>query len=154
MKCPPFLLAGIDQTGEEKNYSLESFTEYDQIILYFYPKDNTPGCTTQAQDFTALQEKFSEKNIKIIGVSPDSIKAHSNFIEKKELSLLLLSDPEKKLIEPIDAWGEKTNYGKKYFGLIRSTFLIDPKSGEIIESWKNVRAKGHVQRVCTALNLD
>lgn len=120
------------------------------LILYFYPKDNTPGCTTEACDFTSLKSKFSDYQANILGVSPDSASSHQNFIEKQQLKIDLLSDPEKSAIQSYGAWGEKKNYGKVYEGLIRSTFIINPK-GEIAASFKNVRAKGHAERVLKKL---
>lgn len=115
-------------------------------ILYFYPKDNTPGCTSEAKDFTALKDDFAKLNTQIIGVSADNVTSHERFIEKQDLDIQLISDEDKKLIEAFGAWGEKKNYGKIYFGLIRSTFLINTK-GEIIAEWRNVRAKGHAERI-------
>jgi peroxiredoxin Q/BCP len=152
MKCPQFSLSGVSKNTQEQKYSLEDFSSTPKILLYFYPKDNTPGCSNQAMDFTRLKKEFLDLGIQVVGVSPDSIKSHQNFIEKKELDILLLSDPEKELIQAIGAWGEKKNYGKTYIGLIRSTFLIDTASGEIIEEWKNVRAKGHGDRMLKLLS--
>lgn len=120
------------------------------VVLYFYPKDNTPGCTIEACDFSRLKKDFEELNAKILGVSPDSISSHQQFIDRQNLRIDLLSDPEKISIQSYGAWGEKKNYGKVYEGLIRSTFLIDPK-GRIAESFKNVRAKGHAERVLKKL---
>lgn len=153
MMCPKFSLAGVSNCTEEKLYTLENCAETEKVLLYFYPKDNTPGCSLQATEFSGLLQEFLNLGVTPVGVSPDSIKSHCNFIEKKNLEILILSDPEKNLIESIGAWGEKMNYGKKYTGLIRSTFLIDRKSGEILESWKNVRAKGHVERILKLLSV-
>lgn len=116
------------------------------IVLYFYPKDNTPGCSTQACDFTASIEDFEGMDAIILGVSPDSTKSHRNFIAKKELKITLLSDSEKETLKEYSAWGLKKNYGKEYEGVIRSTFIINPK-GEIAGTYYNVRAKGHVDRI-------
>ncbi|QVL56864.1 MAG: peroxiredoxin [Simkaniaceae bacterium] len=127
--------------------SLESF-QGKWVILYFYPKDNTPGCTTEAVDFTKLKKEHPE--IVILGVSPDTPECHKNFIEKQNLSIILLSDPDKEVLNKYGAWGLKKNYGKEYKGVIRSTFLINP-NGEIILSWKNVKAKGHAAKVFEAL---
>lgn len=145
--CPKFSLSGISSSSKKTLYTLENIAKTPKVLLYFYPKDNTPGCSIQATEFTGLLQKFLDLGVTPVGVSPDSISSHCNFIEKKNLEILILSDPEKTLIEPIGAWGEKMNYGKKYTGLIRSTFLIERNSGEILESWKNVRAKGHVERM-------
>ena len=116
------------------------------VILYFYPKDNTPGCSNQACDFTESVEHFEDMDAIILGVSPDSTKSHRNFIEKKELKITLLSDSDKETHKEYSAWGMKKNYGKEYEGVIRSTFIIDPK-GLIAGSFYNVRAKGHVDRI-------
>lgn len=116
------------------------------IVLYFYPKDNTPGCTTQACDFTSLEEEFRDLEAIVIGVSPDSIKSHKNFITKKSLSIMLLSDESKECIKSYEAWGLKKMYGREYEGVFRSTFIIDPK-GNIAKEYRNVKVKGHVQSV-------
>lgn len=121
-----------------------------KIILYFYPKDNTPGCTIEACDFSEDYEKFSEKNAVIIGISPDSVKSHANFIQKYNLKHILLSDSEKEISRIYGAWGIKKNYGKEYEGIIRSTFVIDEK-GKIIKIYKNVKAKNHAQKVLEEL---
>lgn len=117
-----------------------------KTILYFYPKDNTPGCSNQATDFTSLLDDFEELNIQIIGVSPDSADSHDKFIAKKDIGFNLIADTEKQLIQAFGAWGEKQNYGKTYEGLIRSTFLLN-EEGVIVKEWRNVRAKGHAQRI-------
>jgi peroxiredoxin Q/BCP len=144
-KAPEFSL-------KNQNENLVSLKEYigSWLILYFYPKDNTPGCTTEACDFTLLKQNFNDFNAKILGISPDSTTSHRNFIEKKNLEVDLLSDPEKLIIQSYGAWGEKKNYGKVYEGLIRSTFIIDP-DGVIAASFRNVRAKGHADRVLKKL---
>lgn len=121
-----------------------------KIILYFYPKDNTPGCTIEACDFSEDYEKFSKKNAVIIGISPDSVKSHTNFIQKYNLKHILLSDSEKEISRIYGAWGIKKNYGKEYEGIIRSTFVIDEK-GKIIKIYKNVKAKNHAQKVLEEL---
>ncbi len=133
-----------------KANSNQIMTEKDIIgqktILYFYPKDNTPGCSNQATDFTGLLGDFKAFGIQIIGVSPDSADSHDNFIAKKNIGFSLIADTEKQLISAFNVWGEKKNYGKTYEGLIRSTFLLD-EQGFIVKEWRNVRAKGHAQRV-------
>jgi peroxiredoxin Q/BCP len=116
------------------------------LILYFYPKDDTPGCTAEACDFRDNFAFLQSNDTVVAGISPDSAESHVKFIDKYSLNLTLLSDPEKKTIQDFGAWGIKKNYGKEYEGLIRSTFLIDPE-GNTVFSWRNVRAKGHVQRV-------
>ena len=116
------------------------------IVLYFYPKDNTPGCTTEAKEFSELLPEFEKLNAVVIGVSPDSPKRHCNFIEKHDLKILLLSDEEKKVIKKFGAWGIKKMYGKEYEGVIRSTFIINP-DGEVVKEYKKVKAKGHASKV-------
>jgi len=116
------------------------------IVLYFYPKDNTPGCTTEAKEFSELLDEFENLDAIVIGISPDSPKKHCNFIEKHDLSLTLLSDENKEVLKAYGAWGKKKMYGKEYEGVIRSTFIIDP-DGNIVKEYKNVRAKGHAKKV-------
>ncbi len=120
------------------------------IVLYFYPKDNTSGCTLEAKDFTCMIDQFRELNAEVIGISPDSISSHQKFIAKQELSLTLLSDPDKEALEAYGAWRLKKNYGREYMGVVRSTFLIDP-DGFIKKVWDNVRAKGHAEKVLETL---
>ena len=115
-------------------------------ILYFYPKDNTPGCTTEAKDFSAKIEEFNKLKTKVIGISKDSIKTHKNFIKKQDLKILLASDEEGKTLEKFGVWVEKNMYGRKYMGIQRSTFLIDEKL-KIIFVWEKVKVKGHVDEV-------
>ncbi len=116
------------------------------IVLYFYPKDNTPGCTTEACDFTAQMPDFSGLGAMILGVSPDSPKKHRNFIEKKELLITLLADEEKELCQSYGVWQLKKFMGREYMGVVRSTFIINP-DGEIAAIWEKVRVKGHVDVV-------
>ncbi|ARE81193.1 thioredoxin-dependent thiol peroxidase [Campylobacter helveticus] len=121
-----------------------------KVILYFYPKDNTPGCTTQACDFTQNYEAFENKNAVIIGVSPDSVKSHQNFIAKFNLKHILLSDSQKEVCKFYGAWGLKKNYGKEYEGLIRSTFVID-EEGKIAQIYSPVSVKEHALKVLESL---
>ena len=116
------------------------------VVLYFYPKDDTPGCTTEACDFTASIADFEGMDAVVIGCSPDDPASHRKFIEKHDLQVTLVSDPDRAVMEKYGAWGEKTMYGKKVTGVIRSTVLIDPK-GKIAFHWPSVRAKGHVDKV-------
>ena len=139
---------GINAQGEEKEYSLAEF-KGQRVVLYFYPKDNTPGCTQEACDFRDNFNRLTSKAA-VIGVSPDNISSHKKFQKDHGLNFILLSDPEHKLAEKYGAWGEKSMYGKKYMGIIRSTFLLD-KDGEIEKSWTNVKVKGHVDEVLNAL---
>lgn len=114
------------------------------VILYFYPRDDTPGCTKEAKDFTELKPEFDKLNTIIIGVSTDTLEAHNKFIFKHNLNLELLSDTNKTLCEFFDVWVEKNMYGKKYMGIERSTFLINP-SGEILHEWRKVKVAGHAK---------
>lgn len=116
------------------------------LVLYFYPKDNTPGCTLEARDFTCLQEEFAGLGVRILGVSRDSAESHRRFSERQSLTLTLASDPDHAVMEAYGAWREKKLYGKIGLGVIRSTFLIDPQ-GQIARIWDNVRAKGHAAAV-------
>ncbi len=120
------------------------------VVLYFYPKDNTPGCTTEALDFTAHLDEFEALGATVLGVSPDSVKKHQNFIAKKELRVTLLADEEKKVCQAYGVWQLKKNYGREYMGVVRSTFLIDP-DGIIRAKWEKVRVKGHVEAVLEKL---
>ncbi|MDY7048332.1 MAG: thioredoxin-dependent thiol peroxidase [Microcystis panniformis WG22] len=120
------------------------------LVLYFYPKDNTPGCTTEAIDFTALSPQFQQLNAVILGVSPDSEKSHCRFIEKHNLTIQLLSDTDHQLAEIYQVWGLKKFMGKEYMGIKRSTFLIDPQ-GNIAYIWSNVKVKAHAEAVLKKL---
>ncbi len=115
-------------------------------VLYFYPKDNTPGCTTEAKDFSSLLDEFEKEGAIVIGISPDSAKKHCNFIEKHGLKITLLSDENKEVLKAYGAWGPKKMYGKEYEGVIRSTFIIDP-DGNIAKEYKKVRVKEHAKKV-------
>ena len=121
------------------------------VVLYFYPKDNTKGCTMEALEFTATEDEFKEKNAVIIGVSPDSLKSHTNFRQKHDLSINLLSDTEKKVLEEYGVWQMKKMYGREYMGVVRSTYLIDPE-GKIAHVWPKVRVKCHVDNVMEKLS--
>ena len=116
------------------------------IVLYFYPKDNTPGCTTEACDFTEAQPDFEGLDAIILGVSPDSPKKHRNFIEKKDLKITLLADEDKELCNLFGVWQLKKNYGREYMGVVRSTCIIDP-DGKVAAAWEKVRVKSHVEDV-------
>ena len=116
------------------------------IILYFYPKDNTPGCSTQACDFTEALPAFEGLNAIVLGVSPDSPKKHRNFIEKKALKITLLADEEKALCHLMGIWQLKKFMGKEYMGVVRSTFIISP-DGKIASAWTKVRVKNHASIV-------
>ena len=120
------------------------------LVLYFYPKDNTPGCSTEAIDFTALSPQFQQLNAVILGVSPDSEKSHCRFIEKHNLTIQLLSDTEHQLAEIYQVWGLKKFMGKEYMWIKRATFLIDPR-GNIAYIWSNVKVKAHAEAVLKKL---
>ena len=140
-KAPDFSLP--DQN--EKTVSLSGL-KGKWVVLYFYPKDNTPGCTTEACDFTARYGEFSRLDAEILGVSPDSTKSHRNFIQKQNLGITLLSDPDHKVLEAYGAWQKKSLYGKEYMGVQRSTFIIDAQ-GRLAYIWPKVTVKGHVEEV-------
>ncbi|HIO41729.1 MAG TPA: thioredoxin-dependent thiol peroxidase [Aquifex sp.] len=149
-EVPNFCLKGIDEHGEEREFCFDQFRD-KKVILYFYPKDNTPGCTTEACDFRDNLNRFKEFGITVIGISPDSVKSHKRFREKYGLNFILLSDPDKKVAEMFGAYGEKKSYGRITKGIIRSTFYIE--NGKVVKAWRNVRAKGHVERVLKELGL-
>lgn len=128
---------------------LEDFLS-NWFVLYFYPKDNTPGCTVEAKDFSEYSPQFDALGAKILGVSPDSEKSHCKFIQKHNLSIQLLSDPEHQVCETYGVWQLKKFMGKEYMGVVRSTFLIMPNSN-IAHTWSNVRTKGHVEKVLSKL---
>jgi thioredoxin-dependent peroxiredoxin len=139
----------IAQDRDSKDISLQDF-KGRWVVLYFYPKDNTPGCTTEAIDFSSKLAEFQALNAQIIGISPDSIASHGKFITKYNLEILLLSDPEHQIAEQYEVWQLKKFMGKEYMGIIRSTFLIDP-TGNIAHIWSNVRVKDHVKKVLAVL---
>ena len=116
------------------------------VVLYFYPKDDTPGCTTEACEFTSGLKGFERLKAKVIGVSPDSPASHRAFIDKYKLGVTLLSDPDHRVLEEYGAWGKKMSAGKETTGVIRSTVIIDPK-GKIAYHWPTVTAKGHAEEV-------
>ncbi|MGB5811920.1 MAG: peroxiredoxin [Polyangiales bacterium] len=121
------------------------------VIVYFYPRDNTPGCTVEANDFNEALRKFKARGAVVLGVSKDSIASHCKFADKYSLKFPLLTDPDGKMLESYDAWGEKNMYGKKSMGIIRSTVLIGPE-GKVIKHFPKVRVKGHVNAVLEALD--
>ncbi len=120
-------------------------------VIYFYPRDDTPGCTTEANDFNKALRKLKARNAMVIGVSKDSVASHCKFADKYELKFPLLSDPAGKMLEKYGAWGEKNMYGKKSMGIIRSTVLIGP-DGKVIKHFPKVKVKGHVDEVLEALD--
>ena len=120
-----------------------------KLVLYFYPKDDTPGCTTEGLQFSALGDAFAKADTKVVGVSKDSIASHSKFAAKHGLTITLASDPEGETIEAYGAWVEKAMYGRKYMGIERSTFLID-RNGQIASVWRKVKVAGHADAVLKA----
>lgn len=144
-KAPDFKIIGSDN----KEHSLSDYLG-KTVILYFYPKDNTPGCTTEACDFRDNSANFKDKNAIIIGVSRDSIKTHSNFINKFQLPFLLLSDKDEELCKLYDVIKEKKLYGKTYMGIERSTFIINPE-GILTHEFRKVKVKDHVNEILSLL---
>lgn len=121
-----------------------------KAVLFFYPKDNTPGCTTEAKDFSELKPEFEKAGAALLGVSKDSAKKHQNFIAKHDLKVDLATDAEEDgLSDRLGVWGEKKNYGRTYMGMIRSTYLLD-EQGKILRIWPKVRVKGHAEEVLEA----
>lgn len=119
------------------------------VVVYFYPKDDTPGCTKEAQDFTCLADQFKGAGVEVIGISPDSVAAHAKFRKKYDLSVHLAADEEKAVATAYGVWVEKSMYGKTYMGVERSTFLIDGK-GKVAKAWRKVKVPGHADDVLTA----
>lgn len=144
-KAPAFTLPASDGTKVSRK-GLEG----KYAVIYFYPKDNTPGCTTEAKDFRDAAERLAQLNTVVLGVSKDSIASHCKFIDKHDLGFLLLSDESGKMLEKYDAWGEKKMYGRSFMGIIRSTVVIDP-TGKVIKHFPKVRVKGHVDAVLEVL---
>ncbi|KIQ94420.1 putative peroxiredoxin bcp [Anoxybacillus thermarum] len=145
MEAPDFTLPASN--GE--HVTLSQFRG-KYVVLYFYPKDMTPGCTTEACDFRDHHEVFEELGAVVIGISPDSIVRHKKFIEKHRLPFLLLADEKQDAAKAYDVWKLKKNFGKEYMGIERSTFLIDP-NGQIVKEWRKVKVNGHVEEVLNVL---
>jgi thioredoxin-dependent peroxiredoxin len=144
-KAPPFSLP--DESGAIVSSASLVGKPY---VIYFYPKDDTPGCTTEACDFRDNLKAFNSAKVRVLGVSPDDPKRHAKFKEKYGLNFTLLSDVDKTLIGAYGIWIKKLNYGREYMGVQRSTFIVD-KTGKIAKSWNGVRVPGHVQAVLAAL---
>ncbi|WP_038034468.1 peroxiredoxin [Thermopetrobacter sp. TC1] len=136
------------ETDTEGTIRLSDFRG-KKVVVYFYPKDNTSGCTQEAKDFSEKIAEFEKADTVIIGISPDSVRKHANFRAKHDLKVILAADPERKAIEAYDVWKEKSMYGRKYMGVERSTFLID-RDGRIARVWRKVRVKGHADEVLKA----
>lgn len=120
------------------------------VVVYFYPKDDTSGCTREAIGFSCLAEEFEKAGATVIGISPDTVEKHGKFRVKHKLTVALGSDPDHKVAESYGAWGEKSLYGKKYFGIVRSTFLIAP-DGTVARIWPKVKIEGHAEEVLAAV---
>ena len=144
-KAPAFSLAA--STGGK--VSLKDFAG-KRLVLYFYPRDDTPGCTTEAKDFQAAAKKLEKLGAAVVGISKDSIETHCKFSTKYGLSFPLLSDPEGKVIEKYGAWGEKNMYGKKSMGIVRTTVVVD-EEGVVRRVFPKVRVAGHIDKVLEAL---
>ncbi|MEH7107634.1 MULTISPECIES: thioredoxin-dependent thiol peroxidase [Bacillaceae] len=144
MQAPDFTLEA--QTGEQITLSA---LKGKNVVLYFYPKDMTPGCTTEACDFRDQHQAFSDVNAVILGVSPDPVDRHQKFVEKYGLPFLLLADADHMVAENYGVWTLKKNFGKEYMGIERSTFIID-QNGKIVKVYRKVQVKGHVEE---ALNF-
>jgi peroxiredoxin Q/BCP len=138
----------LPATGD-KTLTLADF-KGKNLIIYFYPKDNTPGCTLEGQNFRDLYKEFQKSGTEILGVSRDSLKAHENFKAKQQFPFDLLSDADEKLCKQFDVIHEKNMYGRKVMGIVRSTFLIDG-AGILRQEWRKVRVKGHVEEVLEAV---
>ena len=143
--APQFSLPG----AAGKTISLSDYAG-KSVILYFYPKDDTPGCTIEAKDFTSLAAEFDKADAIVIGMSPDSVKAHDKFAKKHALTVELAADEEKTVLEAYGVWKEKSMYGKKYMGIERATFLIDAE-GRIARIWRKVKVPGHAAEVLEAV---
>jgi peroxiredoxin Q/BCP len=143
-KAPDFELT----TGDGETVRLSKL-KGRPVVVYFYPKDATSGCTKEAQAFTALAPAFAKAGVRVIGISPDSVASHAKFRAKYDLAVELAADPERKAIEAYGAWVEKSMYGRKYMGVDRSTFLIDAK-GKIARAWRKVKVPGHAEEVLEA----
>lgn len=146
-KAPSF--EGVNQNGEA--IKLKDFSG-KKLILYFYPKDNTPGCTAESCDLNDNYESWLEKGFEVVGVSPDSEKSHLKFIDKFGLKFNLIADTEKEILQAYGAWGLKKLYGREYMGVLRKTFVID-ENGVIIEVFEKVKTKEHTNQIITALNI-
>ena len=144
-KCPKFK---ADATSD-KVISNETFKNKN-VVIYFYPKDSTPGCTSEGQDFRDNYKKFKKLNTDILGISRESIKSHENFKSKQDFPFELLSDPDEKVCKAFDVMKLKSMYGREYIGVDRSTFLVN-SAGKIIKEWRGVKVKGHALEVLNAV---
>ena len=145
MKASNFTLPSTSKNKYTLKNSLGKF-----VVLYFYPKDDTPGCTIETNDFNKLLPKFNKLNCEIYGVSKDNIKSHDKFREKYKIKFDLLSDEDTKIHKKYNVWGKKKFMGREFLGTIRTTFLID-KKGKILKTWENVKVKDHAKEVLETL---
>ncbi|QIA08989.1 thioredoxin-dependent thiol peroxidase [Draconibacterium halophilum] len=146
-KAPEF--EGKNQNGEK--IALKDFAG-KKLILYFYPKDNTPGCTAESCNLNDNYDAWLEKGFEVVGVSPDSEKSHQKFIEKFGFKFDLIADTEKEILQAFGAWGLKKNYGREYMGVLRKTFVID-EEGVIVDIFEKVKTKDHTNQIIESLNL-
>ena len=144
-KCPKF---SAEATSEQV-ISNQTYKDKN-VVIYFYPKDSTPGCTTEGQEFRDNYKKFKKYNTEILGVSRESIKSHENFKSKQNFPFELLSDPDEKMCKAFDVMKMKSMYGREYMGVDRCTFLIN-HDGKIVKEWRSVKVKGHVDEVLSAV---
>jgi len=144
-RAPIFKLPSSNDQNFEINKNLDQY-----LAIYFYPRDNTPGCTNEAKDFAKLYKEFKKLNCEIIGISKDDIESHKKFINKFKIPFQLLSDEKIIVLKKYGAWGEKSMYGKKFMGIKRTTVIINPK-GKIIKIWNNVKVKDHAKEVLNLL---
>lgn len=145
-KAPDFAL----EANNGETVKLSDFVGKN-VVLYFYPKDMTPGCTTEACDFRDSHSRFEELEAVVLGVSPDPVDKHRKFIEKHGLPFLLLADEDHQAAESYDVWKLKKNFGKEYMGIERSTFLID-REGRLVREWRKVKVAGHIEEIAEELN--
>ena len=144
-KAPTF----TSKSTSKKNYSLkDSIGKY--VVLYFYPKDDTPGCTIETNDFNKLLSSFKKLNCEVYGISKDSIASHDKFKDKYKIKFDLLADQDLKLLKKYKVWGKKKFMGREFMGTVRSTYLID-KNGKVLKAWTNVKVKDHAKEVLETL---
>ena len=147
IKAPIFKLPSTNK----KNYSLkDSLGKY--VVIYFYPKDDTPGCTIETNDFNKLLPKFKKLNCEVLGISKDSLKSHDKFRDKYKIKFDLLSDEKLEVLKKYKVWGKKKFMGREFMGVIRSSILID-KKGKILKVWDNVKVKDHAKEVLETLSI-